>query len=180
MQISTQQSQPPREYYKFHFIESSCVTCERERNSSHAIGKTGAIRCSKERTVLSVGHLRNRPGSGTEWLAKQNFGLWYSFIIDIDSDNYLFDDILGGGEFFKIVLSVFDKDDPFPNVKSALTKKFKEPGVYHYSGSEDKWELCQRQEAVDKSEVSRPSLTKVHHCYELKTLQYHPRHDEPK
>ena len=45
------------------------------------------------------------------------------------------DDILlrlgldGGGGFFKIVLSVFDKDDPYPNVKSALSKKFKESGV---------------------------------------------------
>ena len=45
------------------------------------------------------------------------------------------DDILlrlgldGGGGFFKIVVSVFEKDDPYPNVKSALSKKFKESGI---------------------------------------------------
>ena len=35
----------------------------------------------------------------------------------------------GGGGFFKIMLSVFDKDDPYPNVNTALSKKFKESGV---------------------------------------------------
>ena len=35
----------------------------------------------------------------------------------------------GGGGFFKIILSIFDKDDPYPNVNSALSKKFKESGV---------------------------------------------------
>ena len=35
----------------------------------------------------------------------------------------------GGGDFFKICLSIFDKDDPFPCIKSNLSKKFKESGV---------------------------------------------------
>ena len=35
----------------------------------------------------------------------------------------------GGGGFFKILLTIFDKDDPFPHVKSAMSKRFKESGV---------------------------------------------------
>ena len=35
----------------------------------------------------------------------------------------------GGGGFFKICLSIFDKDDPFPRIKSNLSRKLKESGV---------------------------------------------------
>ena len=35
----------------------------------------------------------------------------------------------GGGGFFKVCLSVFDKDDPFPHIESNLSRKFKESGV---------------------------------------------------
>ena len=35
----------------------------------------------------------------------------------------------GGGGFFKVCMSIFDKDDPYPSVKSGLSKKFKESGV---------------------------------------------------
>ena len=46
----------------------------------------------------------------------------------VETDNVLIG-VDGGGGFFKFCMLIFDINDPFPYLKSCLSKKFKESGV---------------------------------------------------
>ena len=67
----------------------------------------------------------------------------------------------GGGGFFKIVLSIFDKNDPFPHVKSVTLKDIQrircEKSLYYRSCARHYRKLCKCEKTLDKFETPRTS-----------------------